>query len=918
MVLFAVTAVAPAQVSKAPNPGNNPFYEQLKGPWQLYNSGKLQEASAGFRAVLQAAMAAADRQAQAWCHFGLGTVLEKGAQYPAARDEFALALPLYESVHDESGMAYAGAELGSTAQHMGDAAGAREYYVTALSICRRLGLLSLQTRILGALALLSDGAEAQRLVDEQLSIARQAGDKQVEAQVLQGIGDTQFTAGKFDDAQEHYDQAVALYEQIGDKDGLARVRTSQGRLQRAHGHPEKALDFYRSALKLQQEMGDREGQIQTMNAMAVAYSFLPQLTQSMELYERAMLLAKETGSERLIIFASGNLAGAYIDAGRSREAAEILEKIADRDRDHPDYRYGALARAYFNLGRFAQAREAAIKAVDLARAGRNLEHLPDLLLQKARIESKLGEQEAALADANDCLRVVEQTRRHLAPSDFMKRGFAETTRDAFDVTVRLLADAHQPARALEAAEQARARAFLDLLATRDLHGARGEAVATLREVEGRLVKQGLDPSGPEPDAASSALWKQWTSADPELRSLVAVPSIAFSEIQATALRLNSTILSYWVSRDATYVWVVPPSGEIHFAKAEISESQLQQKVQALWPGRTGDGGGGKPMVRSGAGVTLRGGDTLSSNGRSTQAWRELYGLLVHPVEKWLPARRGALLTVEAHGCLLVLPFAALQNEQGQYLVERFTLHSIPAISLLQFTERKKSNGSHDTSLYLLIADPAGTPPGPNGKALPALPGARQEISSVARLLPASSVTVLMGKDASESRVAELAGRSTVIHLATHGVIREDDPMESYLALSRSGPGPGQDGLFTAQKVYGLELHSDLVFLSACRSGLGQLSGDGINGLTRAFMYAGTPSVIASLWDVADDTTNRLVAGFYRAWLGGSDKARSLRSAQLAVLGALRAGRVGVQTPYGKVVLSEDPVFWASFVLQGEP
>jgi CHAT domain-containing protein len=104
----------------------------------------------------------------------------------------------------------------------------------------------------------------------------------------------------------------------------------------------------------------------------------------------------------------------------------------------------------------------------------------------------------------------------------------------------------------------------------------------------------------------------------------------------------------------------------------------------------------------------------------------------------------------------------------------------------------------------------------------------------------------------------------------------------------------------------------------CRSGLGQLSGDGINGLARAFMYAGTPSVIASLWDVADETTNRLVSGFYRAWLGGSDKARGLRSAQLALLSALRAGRVSVQTPYGRVVLPEDPVFWASFVLQGEP
>jgi CHAT domain-containing protein len=121
-----------------------------------------------------------------------------------------------------------------------------------------------------------------------------------------------------------------------------------------------------------------------------------------------------------------------------------------------------------------------------------------------------------------------------------------------------------------------------------------------------------------------------------------------------------------------------------------------------------------------------------------------------------------------------------------------------------------------------------------------------------------------------------------------------------------------------QKIYGLDLHADLVFLSACRSGLGEVSGDGINGLTRAFVYAGTPSVIASLWDVSDETTYPLVTAFYRSWLRGTDKAHALRTAQLGLLGELRAGRVKIHTRSGDFPLPEDPVFWASFVLQGEP
>lgn len=311
-------------------------------------------------------------------------------------------------------------------------------------------------------------------------------------------------------------------------------------------------------------------------------------------------------------------------------------------------------------------------------------------------------------------------------------------------------------------------------------------------------------------------------------------------------------------------------------------------------------------------------DTLPLNAAGQKSWRELYRLLIHPVERWLPAHAGSLLTIEPDGPLLMLPFAALQNEQGQYLVERFTLHSVPAISLLQFTEKKKQQVAKATPEYLLVADPANPPPAPNGKPFPALPGSRREISSIARLIPAARVTMLEGKEASEPRVEELARRSTVIHFATHGVIRNDHPLDSFLALGRGGSDPDLDGHLTVLKVYALELHSDLVFLSACRSGLGQVSGDGINGLTRAFLYAGTPSVIASLWDVADATANLLVTGFYRSWLRGSDKARALRSAQLGLLRALRAGQVSVHVRSGDYALPEDPVFWASFVLQGEP
>ena len=125
-------------------------------------------------------------------------------------------------------------------------------------------------------------------------------------------------------------------------------------------------------------------------------------------------------------------------------------------------------------------------------------------------------------------------------------------------------------------------------------------------------------------------------------------------------------------------------------------------------------------------------------------------------------------------------------------------------------------------------------------------------------------------------------------------------------------------MLTSQEVYGLDLSADLVVLSACRSGAGAVPGEAMATFARAFLYAGTASVIASIWDVADEPTSQLVSSFYKEWFGGADKAAALRRAQLKLLDDLREGRVRVSTSLGTVPLPEHPVFWAGFVLFGEP
>ena len=182
---------------------------------------------------------------------------------------------------------------------------------------------------------------------------------------------------------------------------------------------------------------------------------------------------------------------------------------------------------------------------------------------------------------------------------------------------------------------------------------------------------------------------------------------------------------------------------------------------------------------------------------------------------------------------------------GRPLIERHVLSFAPAAAVFAYTETKHlaASAARDRGV-LVVADP--TPP--PGSGLERLPWARQEGQRVARRLRNRPVRLLAGSDASEAAVKREAGAYSILHFATHGLISPERPLASSLAL---GAGAGEDGYLRVDEIFNLELAADLVVLSGCSTGLGKLTGDGIVGLTRAFLYAGTPTVIVSQWNVSD-------------------------------------------------------------------
>jgi CHAT domain-containing protein len=353
------------------------------------------------------------------------------------------------------------------------------------------------------------------------------------------------------------------------------------------------------------------------------------------------------------------------------------------------------------------------------------------------------------------------------------------------------------------------------------------------------------------------------------------------------------------------------------------------------------------------------------------AGSELRRLVWQPLEKCLEGVQMVLIAPD--GLLNQLPFAALPGkEAGKYLIEERAVVVIPLPRLLPQmleTARKSNKLSEPTLLLLGDVDfsaaaavsakeqqiaPAVAPRAGLLKDWRPLPGARGEVAAIRdsfeQRFPSGKIMTLRGAGATASAFRHWAPRHQVLHLATHGFFAPPEiksalgaaPREAdsrafglfdkasisgfnpgllsgiVLAGANKPPAPGQDdGILTALEVADLDLGKvELVVLSACETGLGQVAGgEGILGLQRSFQVAGAKSVVASLWKVDDDATRKLMERFYdNMWQKKLSKLEALRQAQLSMLrGELVRGVEVERTPDNRL----PPFYWAAFVLSGD-
>jgi CHAT domain-containing protein len=376
----------------------------------------------------------------------------------------------------------------------------------------------------------------------------------------------------------------------------------------------------------------------------------------------------------------------------------------------------------------------------------------------------------------------------------------------------------------------------------------------------------------------------------DYNSLVSVEPSGLPEVQEL-LSDKNVIIEYWIGEEKSVIWVVTNK----VIEAKIIDAGAGKIEKMISDCRT--------MIRPGARQEYK------------VLLTELYNELILPVEPEINDHES--LYIIPHRSLHFLPFQALIDPTGRYLIEKFTVSYAPSSSVLKQCSLKESHINKDFLGMALGNISIGD--------LSPLPGTKAELNQIIQLYPGA--TVKYENETSETYFKTEAKNHNILHLATHGSLNSRRPMDSYLLMP---PDDNNDGQLTVSEIFDLNLQSKLVVLSACKTGLGILStGDELIGLSRAFIYAGTPAIIVSLWSVEDASTAVLMTRLHQYYSAGYRLQDALASAQRDLIND--NFRASVSRSAGDLVWDDalkfeietgnkskekNPFFWAPFILIG--
>lgn len=875
------------------------------------------------------------RIAEAILISNIGKIYSDLGEDQNALDFYARALKIQQELGDRTSQSITLNNISQVYDDQGEYDKALEYSTRALALSRDLGGVPDGTILHNIGASYMALGELQKALDyesQSLEIVRKRGNPLDLGNSLNTIGLIYFHLGERDKALEYYQQALGAREQSGDRRGEATTLNNIGVTYEVMGDDRKALGYLERALPMKRAVEDPRGEAFVLNNIGRVRYDLGEYQQAVENYTQGLRIARDTSD-------------------RTTEAS-LLHNLGQARR---------------GLGQYEEARDFFQKSLRLKRLVRDRHGEAETLAALASLKGERGDLAGARLLMKDALDLFESQRTKIFSQELRASYFA-SVQDFYQLNIELLMRLHRQrpaegfaAEALQVSERARARSLIELLAESHADIRQGIAPALLereRKLQQLVNAQAARRSRLTPDDAHRA---QLTEADAELDRLMSEQQqvealirtnspryahltqphpLSLAEIQATLLDPDTLLLEYALSDEHSYLWAVTPSSISSFElppreKIEAAATRVNELLTA--------------RNRRPAGETnAQWGERIAqADAAYAGAAGELGELLLRPIAAQLGSKR---LVVVTEGALQYVPFAALTIAPpgtdllaAPPLIAGHEIVTLPSASALAVLRSELAGRAPAPKALAVLADPvfndadvrvrrrasaraggraparrqspvddlarAAAEVGDVDLSLPLerLLATRREAEAIAALVPPRQRLLALDFAASSATATGTALRQyRFVHFATHAFINNAHPNLSGIVLSLvDEEGRPQDGFLHVHDVFNMRLPAELVVLSACRTGLGKdVKGEGMVGMTRAFMYAGARRMVVSLWSVNDRATAELMTRFYRKMLDGKGErpAAALRAAQVEMWkeGSWRS-----------------PYYWGAFVLQGE-
>ncbi|HEX9731838.1 MAG TPA: CHAT domain-containing protein [Thermoanaerobaculia bacterium] len=921
------------------------------------DAGRRDEAREAYQAALEAAQRPA---ARAVVLRALGMFAEGHGDFAGAEARYREACELLAHPPGSLVLAECLNDLAAVAWSRGDVERAAQWFRQALEIRRSQVPGSLEEAAslnnLGVVALLrGELAAAAELHRRAFDVYRELDPGGLKVAIsLNNLGNVAWSRGEIDLAAAYHRRALDIREERS-PGGLevAESLNNLGSVVLSRGDPDLAAAYQRQALEIYERAAPESPRVAaSLNNLGNVARERGAWGRATAFYQRARAIYEELSPGSPDVADSLlNLGMVARERGEWELAAEHLRRALDLYEAHaPGGLLAALAST--QLGSVARARgEAESAAAHLRRAVEVTATLAPGSLFESEALQALGElhrsegrPRLALEAFERAVAALESQVDKLGGSQDSHGRFLGRRRGAYDQAIDLRLELGDAAAAFHLVERSRAQSFLALLATRDL--VPEDLPADLERRRRRLgldydhLLERLGDLSPRRDAGEIGRLRDEMALvrarQEEVRSLLrqASPRLAaardprpltWREARA-ALGPGTAMLLYAVGPERTHLFVVRPGSELLTATVPRGEEALRGEVAAF---------------RDAIAAAAQGAVGTARSFRDLGA--HLYATLIAPAEDALADAERILLVPD--GPLHLLPFRALGHFTGggyRYLVEWKPIHS--ALSATVYAEltgsRGRPHGSRPRDSRPALAAfgdpvyPGEASPGPAATAAALrlrsvterrggwspLPSTRREVQGVAALYPEDLTEVYLGAAATEERVKAVSERDPrTLHFATHGFVDDRSPLDSGLVLSvpERLAEDRDNGLLQSWEVLeSLRLDADLVVLSGCETGRGEIrGGEGLIGLTRAFQIAGARSVVATSWQVEDAVTAELMIRFHRHLRSGKPKDEALRAAQLELI----RGPIRVDDGGGGRVEKDasTPYFWAAFELTGD-